>query len=113
MERAMRWPDPVMALEHASEDRSLPLATRRALRRASPDGVRLAALLVGKLRFERLVRGSPDAEAWFERDPASFAEAFRRYHQEVPPTAFFPRAEGRLFGAWLAAQPDPALGPRG
>lgn len=64
------------------------------------DGVRMSALLVARLRFERLLRGSPDAKAWFDRDPADFAAAFRRYHAEVAPTAFFPAGEAALFAAW-------------
>jgi uncharacterized protein len=62
-------------------------------------GVRMAALLVARLRFERLLRGSPEADAWFERDAAGFTEAFRRYHAGTPPTAFFPGHEARLFRA--------------
>jgi hypothetical protein len=64
--------------------------------------VALSALLVARLRFERLLRGSPEAEAWFERDPAGFGEAFHRYHAEVPPRAFFPATEAALFQAWQA-----------
>jgi hypothetical protein len=99
--RAMTDPDPAEALLRASRDRALPVALRRALRSASPDGVRMAALLVARLRFERLMRGCPEAEAWFDRDPAAFSRAFRRYHAEVAPAAFFPPAEARLFRAWL------------
>jgi hypothetical protein len=70
----------------------------------------MAAILVVRLRFERLLRGSPVAEEWFERDPESFAEAFRRYHAEVPPRAFFPADEAALFRAWRdrRAAPPPA-----
>jgi hypothetical protein len=100
--RAMAAPDPALELHRASRDRRLPAAVRRSLERAPADGVRMAALLVAKLRFERLLRGSPDAEAWFERDPEGFTSAFRRYHAAVPPTAFFPPAEARLFRAWRA-----------
>jgi hypothetical protein len=99
--RAMTAPDPVEALRRASRDRALPAPIRRALQAASADGVRMAALLVARLRFERLVRGCPEAEAWFDRDAAGFSDAFRRYHAEVAPAAFFPPAEARLFRAWL------------
>jgi hypothetical protein len=88
-----------------------PVAAVRALHPdVDGDGVRLTALLVARLRFERLLRGSPDAEAWFERDPASFTRAFARYHAEVPPRAFFPAAEAALFAGWRerAATPLPA-----
>ncbi len=95
--RAMTAEDPVAALRAAAEDPALPPVLRRALLGADEDGVRMSALLVARLRFERLLRGSPEAEAWFDRDPAEFSAAFRRYHAEVPPTAFFPPGEARLF----------------
>ena len=66
------------------------------------DGARLAAVLVARLRFERLVQGSNGARTWFERDPRGFATAFRRYQAAVPPTAVFPSEEARLFAAWRA-----------
>jgi hypothetical protein len=102
--RAMTAPDPVAALRRAARDRRLPAALRRALATADEDGVRMAALLSARLRFERLIRGCPEAEAWFERDAEGFAGAFRRYHEEVPPTAFFPQAEALLFLRWRSAQ---------
>lgn len=105
--RAMTAPDPVAALRGAAEDPALPPALRRALREADEDGIRMAALLVARLRFERLLRGCPEAEAWFDRDAEAFSEAFRRYHAEVPPTAFFPPGEARLFRLWLKDQPAP------
>jgi hypothetical protein len=89
-----------MAAAMRAED---PVAAVRALHPgADADGVRMTALLVARLRFERLLRGSPDAEAWFDADPAGFARAFRRYHAEVPPWAFFPAEEAALFLAWQA-----------
>ncbi|WP_438034513.1 hypothetical protein [Sorangium sp. So ce204] len=102
--RAMTAEDPVAALRAAAEDPALPSALRKALLGADEDGVRMSALLVARLRFERLLRGSPEAEAWFDRDPAEFSAAFRRYHAEVPPTAFFPPGEARLFRGWIEAQ---------
>jgi hypothetical protein len=100
--RAMTAPDPAAALAAAARDRRLPDELRRAFAAAAEDGVRIAALLVARLRFERLLRGSPDAEAWFARDPAGFADAFRAYHHAVPPGAFFPAAEARLFRRWCS-----------
>ncbi len=100
--RAMVAPDPVAALRAAARSRALPRALRAAFAAADEDGVRIAALLVARLRFERLLRGSPDADAWFARDPASFTEVFRRYHHAVPPRDFFPAAEARRFAAWLS-----------
>ena len=73
--RAMTAPDPVEALRGAAEDPALPPALRRALREADEDGIRMAALLVARLRFERLLRGCPEAEAWFDRDAQAFSEA--------------------------------------
>jgi hypothetical protein len=103
--RAITAPDPVAALRAASRDRTLPADLRRRLAAADEDGVRLSALLVARLRFERLLRGSRSAEDWYDSDPATFTEAFRRYHASTPPTAFFPQAEAALFAAWLAANP--------
>jgi len=70
----------------------------------------LAALLVARLRFERLLRGSPQAEAWFDADPEAFAAAFKRYHAEVPPAAFFPQAEARLFRQWVGSRVESGRG---
>jgi hypothetical protein len=92
--------DPARALRAAAADRRLPAALRRAFAAADVDGVRMSALLVARLRFERLLRGCPEAERWFERAPATFAAAFRRYHAEVPHTAFFPSQETSLFRTW-------------
>jgi hypothetical protein len=95
--RALCSEDPVAALERAAHDAELDAVTRLRLKRVSADGLRMAALLIARLRFERLLRGCPEAEVWFERDPAGFTAAFRRYHHIVPPTAFFPAAEARLW----------------
>jgi len=102
--RAMRADDPVATLRAASEDPSLDPTTRAALARVDPDGVRVQALLVARLRFERLLAGSTDAADLFERDPGRFAALFRAYHREVAMTAAFPATEGRLFAAWRASR---------
>jgi hypothetical protein len=94
---AMRAADPARALRAAAADPRIEPGVRRALRAADPDGVRLAALLCARLRFERLLRASPEAEAWFDRDPAAFADAFRRYHRRVAPSAFTPADEAAAF----------------
>lgn len=101
---ALRAPDPVSALARATEGLSPEHAG--ALARIAPDGLRIAALLVARLRFERLAQGSSLASQWFEDDPAGFAAAFRRYHAEVPASAIFPADEGVLFAAWHERQ-DP------
>jgi hypothetical protein len=99
--RALVSPDPVAALARAARNRRLDADTRRRLAAVDADGVRMTALLVARLRFERLLRGSPDAEAWFDRDPADFSATFKRYHAAVLPTAHFPRAEAELFARFL------------
>ena len=90
-----------------------PVAAMRAIHPGvDADGVRMTALIVARLRFERLLRGSPEAEASFDRDPAAFAESFARYHAEVEPRAFFPADEAALYDAWrdaTAAAPPAAL----
>ncbi|MBL8732321.1 MAG: hypothetical protein JNN13_08130 [Planctomycetes bacterium] len=60
-------------------------------------GLRLAALLVVKLRFQRLLNASREAAAWFERDAEGFTRAFRDYHQTVPPVALDPWGEAAAF----------------
>jgi hypothetical protein len=97
----LRARDPGDALRRALEGDGLPEELRRALSAVDADGLRLAALLVARLRFERLVQGSTDAAAWFHRDPAAFSRAFRVYHTEVAPRACFPRGEAEAFVIWL------------
>ncbi len=102
---AMRAEDPVAALLAAAEHET-DLETREALRRVDPDGVRMQALLIARLRFERLVRASIEAGERFEASPQEFTKTFRRYHREVPMHAFFPKDEARGFAAWEAAARD-------
>ena len=78
-------------------------ALDRVLAAIDKDGFRISALLVARLRFERLLHGHPTVPEWLDRDAADFTETFRRYHAAVPPTAFFPPDEARTFDAWLAA----------
>jgi hypothetical protein len=98
--RALVAADPLAATRRIARDRRHPPNLRRALRRADGAGIEITALLVARLRFERLLRGSPDAERWFDADASSFAAAFRRYHHDVPPKAFFPPDEARAFREW-------------
>jgi len=102
---ALTAADPVAALRAAAEG-DWPPDLRDALVAAAEqeDGLRLTALLVVKLRFERLVQGSRRAGEWFDRDAKDFTETFRRYHAAVPPTATDPRAEAELFERWCGAQ---------
>ncbi len=123
--RALRAEDPVGVLRAACDDPALPPATRRAFTRAIADGhgLRMAALLVAKLRFERIVRGSGELAEWFERDAQQFTEAFRSYHAAMPLDAVFPAAEARAFAAFCARRTialdtaynrgRPSCGPRG
>lgn len=99
--RALRSDDAGRALKKAARDKRLPAALRKALASVDEDGVRLAALLMARLRFERLLQGSDAASDWFERSPEEFARAFERYHREVAPTAFFPPTEAKLFTTWV------------
>ncbi|HET6204843.1 MAG TPA: hypothetical protein VFI25_18800 [Planctomycetota bacterium] len=96
--------DPSAPLEKAKADPELPAALKEAIAGADPEGVALTALLVAKLRFERLIRGSSRVGEWFDRDPRGFTEAFRRYHADVAPTTSEPRKEARFFEGWLAAR---------
>lgn len=74
------------------------------LRAIDADGLRIAALLVAKLRFQRLMNASRSASEWFERDGQGFTAAFKRYHHEVPPAALDPWGERDQFEAWCARE---------
>jgi len=67
-------------------------------------------MLVGRLRADRVLQSDPGAAALYERDPAAFAAAFRRYEREVPAAAFHPAEEGRLWRGWRAAAADSSPG---
>jgi hypothetical protein len=96
-------PDPVAALhECLSRADSDP-----ELRAIDENGLRIAALLVVKLRFQRLTNGSRLANEWFERDPRGFTDAFRVYHHEVPPIALDPWREAVVFQRWCDASGHP------
>lgn len=99
--------DPGAALAAAARDSALPDATKRHLAAIDEDGFRIAALLVARLRFERLLHGHPAVAHWLEHDAEGLTEVFRRYHAAIAPTAFFPPDEARLFDAWLAATGTP------
>lgn len=101
--------DPLEALARAARDPRLSSDAARRLAAIDADGFRITALLVARLRFERLLHGHPEAAAWYEADPAGFTASFRRYHAEVPPLAFFPPDEARAFAEWLEADRAHAL----
>ena len=73
------------------------------------DGLRLAALLVAKLRFQRLLNASSAAAAWFERDGREFTAAFKAYHTTVPATALDPWGEADAFARWCAEGSEPGV----
>jgi hypothetical protein len=98
----VRAADPAAALRRAARDARLSARLRRAFGQADADGVRIAALLVAKLRFERLLRGSAEVDFAFEHDPRGFTEIFRRYHAQAPLSAFDPLSEVETFRAWRA-----------
>ena len=75
---------------------------RDHLARLDPDGLRLTALLIQKLRFERILRGDPDLRRRFEEDPEGFTRGFQRYLRATPPRAVFPAEEAEQFRAFLA-----------
>lgn len=97
---ALRAADPGAALAGLAGAAELGAGLAAEVAAIAPDGFRIAALLVARLRFERLTQGSTLASAWFDQDPAGFAAAFRRYHAEIPATAHFPADEAELFAAW-------------
>ncbi|MBN8612862.1 MAG: DUF692 family protein [Deltaproteobacteria bacterium] len=76
------------------------LALLRDAELTSDDGRRMTALLVAKLRFERLQRGSDLAMQWFDESPQRFAELFRSYHLATPMEATFPAQEADRFFAF-------------
>ena len=51
--------------------------------------VLFTALIVARLRFERLLHGSVRARDDFDRDPRAFTATFKRYHRAVPPVTTF------------------------
>jgi len=103
---ALRAGDPEAALARLAADTSFGAQLQARVASIEVDGFRLAALLVARLRFERLVQGAERASRWFDDDPAGFAAAFRRYHAEVPATAHFPADEALLFDAWTQRSAD-------
>ncbi len=70
---------------------------------AREDGFRIAALLVARLRFERLLHGSREAGDAFHADARAFTDRFRRYHASVAPIATTPTEEAAQFEAWSRA----------
>jgi len=93
----LRAADPVAALAQA------PASLQTALAGVDPDGLRLAALFITRLRFERVQHGDLAAARHFDFDPTGFSADLRRYLAEVAPTAAFPQDEGALYRRWRDA----------
>lgn len=98
----LRQPDPAAALQAAIDAPETGAALRGLLEQIVPDGFRMSALLVAQLRFNRLLNGSGAVAAEFEADPRAASERFRRYHQQVPPTAEDPVQEAKDYRSWCA-----------
>jgi hypothetical protein len=92
--------DPPATLQRLLAAGDVPAEVRAALGRVDEDGLRLASLLIRKLRFERLTRALPELGTSFIADPASFAAHFADYTAAVPPEGYFPDEEGRLYQRW-------------
>lgn len=92
MGEALCAADPVVAFAALLPDQPL-----------DSDGVQAAAILITKLRFERLHAASREAFAWFRDDPSGFAATFRRYQLEVPAKPD-PWSEAEAFARWVGAQ---------
>jgi hypothetical protein len=86
--------------EQLQTARDLTDEERAWLEQFDADGLRMTALMVQKIRFERLTRGDSEAAAWFERDPDGFMHAYQTYVDEVESTAYFPEQEAELFRSW-------------
>lgn len=84
---------PVTAAE-AAED-----AAMASVVRSPGAGWGVAHRLIVKLRFERLIRGSPAAEAAFLADAEAFTRRFAAYHQEIRAAAT-PWEEAAAWAAW-------------
>ncbi len=110
--RALRAPDAIAALRVERADPSLSPVVADMLAAVDERGFQLGALLVAKLRFERILRGSRAAEAWFDAAPAEFSHRFAAYHAAVPPTAVFPDAEVDTFETFLGGAFRPPRPPR-
>ncbi len=88
--------------EDSSHEQALleSLISRIPLEGMDAHGVGIAARLVLRLRFERLIHGHPPASEHFERDPQDFAQKMGRYHREVPLAAATPWGEAALWQNW-------------
>lgn len=96
----LRAPDPAAALQAVLAAPETSPQLRALLAQVAPDGLRMSALLVAQLRFNRLLNGSGAAAEAFDADPRGFSARFKAYHQEVPPRADNPVQEADDYRAW-------------
>jgi hypothetical protein len=65
-----------------------PVAARDALPQDLSDvdraGLRVAALLVARLRFDRLLQSQPTQRARYIADPEGWTARFRQWHADTP-----------------------------
>lgn len=98
--QVIRARDPEAALCAAITALHAQHPVRAFLAPINKDGLRMSALLVARLRFERLLRGSRPFQRDWQREPAAAASRFSAYHEATPLLAFSPRDEANLFAAW-------------
>ncbi|MCO4744645.1 MAG: DUF692 family protein [Proteobacteria bacterium] len=97
---ALRSASPVQAVRDLGN--ALPAPHREAVLQADADGLRLSAMLIAKLRFERILNGVEGIDAALDTDAQGFTRRFSSYHRNSPATAVFPWEEAALFKAWSA-----------
>lgn len=101
---ALRQPDPGAWLRARAADPAEPLDDDErgwlAACAGNEDGLRIARLVVRKLRLERLLRGDRSLAAAMAADPTAFAARFAAYDRAVAPTAVFPAEEARHCADW-------------
>lgn len=100
--RACLSVDPPAELARAGADAAIAPLVRGWLAGVDADQLRIAALLVQKLRFERITRGDTAVREHFARDPGAFTREFSAYARSVLPE-LFPAAEARAFAAFVRA----------
>lgn len=97
---ACRARDPFAVLQASLASPDLTTDERAWLASIDADGLRVTALIVTKLRFERIVNGDERLGQRFDADPEAFARAFQRYSEEVAPSFIFPGEEAEAFERW-------------
>ena len=102
LDRALRDPNPVARLR-SERDEADDEEVARALAAVDPEGFRVAARLVAKLRFARIAAGSTVAGRLFREEPRRFVRLFVAFHAAFRPTTF-PADEGRRFERFLRSR---------